>query len=157
MKWILALLTVTALGRLPAAAQPSAENEVLQPVYALFEAMEQGDSAAVRGLFLPGARLASVGAHSDHQAVRFTNLEAFVNAVGAPRDIPWRERPAGGPEVRINGELAAVWLPYRFFVGERLAHCGIDAIHLSRTPSGWRILHLSDSRIPAADCPAPTE
>jgi hypothetical protein len=37
-------------------------------------------------------------------------------------------------------------MEYRFYVGERFSHCGVDSFHLVRTADGWRIVDLADTR-----------
>jgi len=41
--------------------------------------------------------------------------------------------------VRVDGDLALVWGPYRFHVGERLSHCGHDGFRLVREDGRWRL------------------
>ena len=48
--------------------------------------------------------------------------------------------------VQVDGTLASVWAEYTFYAGERLSHCGVDAFHLVRTPAGWKIVSLVDTR-----------
>ncbi len=42
--------------------------------------------------------------------------------------------------VRSDGDVAMVWGPYQFRVGDRLSHCGHDLFHLTRAAgAAWRI------------------
>ena len=50
------------------------------------------------------------------------------------------------PLVRVDGPLATVWVDYSLYLGDRFVHCGVDAFHLVRTPAGWRIIDLADTR-----------
>lgn len=47
------------------------------------------------------------------------------------------------PEVRVQGHLAAVWLPYDFYENGQWSHCGVDAFILLRRPEGWRIASIA--------------
>lgn len=138
-------------GTLP--AQAGADREaVLAPIQRLFDGMRGGDSAAVRAAFHPAAFLATVGARQGGTALRVDTLEAFVRAVGTPREESWDER-LHGTEVRVDGPLASVWTEYTFYVGGRFSHCGVDAFQLARLPDGWRIIALTDTRRPE-HCPS---
>ena len=58
------------------------------------------------------------------------------------------------PEVRIAGGLATVWAPYAFYAGDRLTHCGEDALQLAKTDvgwPGWKILAVADT-VSTEDC-----
>ena len=43
------------------------------------------------------------------------------------------------PQTRVFGDLAVVYGRYFFTVNGKLAHCGMNAFHLSRTAEGWRL------------------
>lgn len=134
-----------ALLALPCAAtaQPA---DVLAPVHQLFDAMRAADSTAARATFHPAATLYSVGAGRDGEvAVQATPVARFIEAIGSPRDAVWDER-LGEAEVRTDGDLAAVWVPYALYLGDTLSHCGTNAFHLARTGGTWRILHITDTR-----------
>lgn len=140
-------LLLIALLALPCAAtaQPT-DADVMAPVHQLFGAMRAADSSAARAAFHPTATLYSVGAgHDGEVAVRTTPVERFIEAIGAPREAVWDER-LGDAEVRTDGDLATVWVPYAFYLGEAFSHCGTNAFHLARTDGAWRILHVTDTR-----------
>ena len=138
---LLALLAAPTL----ALAQPADAN-VLAPVHHLFDAMRAADSSAARAAFHPAATLYSVGANREGEAaVHVTPVARFIEAIGSPRDAVWDEH-LGDAEVRTDGDLATVWVPYAFYLGDTFSHCGTNAFHLARTDGAWRILHITDTR-----------
>ncbi|HEU0014473.1 MAG TPA: DUF3224 domain-containing protein [Longimicrobium sp.] len=139
------LLLAAAGGARPLAAQPSAEDEVRQVVVRLFDAMRAGDSAAVRSVFHPTARLQSAAVRQGVPVLRTDSVEAFVRAVGTPHDTVWDER-ISNLEVRVDGELATAWMDYAFHVGPRFSHCGVNAFQLFRAADGWKVIQLTDTR-----------
>ncbi len=48
--------------------------------------------------------------------------------------------------MRVEDNLATVWLAYDFFVGDELDHCGEDTFQLARTSLGWKIIAIADTR-----------
>jgi cyanophycinase len=128
--------------RLPPAAAD--ERAVVGTVQRLFDAMRAADSAAVRRLFHPQARLLVPGAAEGRPTVAVTSLDEFVRAVaGSNRRYDERMRD---PEVRVDANLATLWAPYEFHLGGELSHCGIDAFQLARTAEGWQILQIAYTR-----------
>jgi len=127
------------------ATDPAREREVLAVVQRLFDGMRAGDSAAVRATFYPGARLMSVGGKSGVPTLEVDSLDQFLRVIGKPHPEPYDERTSN-PRVHIDGDLAAVWTDYAFYVGEKFSHCGVDAFHLFRGPDGWKIISLADTR-----------
>jgi hypothetical protein len=72
-------------------------------------------------------------------------VQKFINAVGTPHEEVWDEK-IWDTEIRVDGNLAQVWTKYGFYLDEKFSHCGVDAIHLTKTKDGWKIFHLSDTR-----------
>ena len=134
-------LTLTA----PGLQAQAGESEVLTVVRKLFDGMRAGDSAMVRSVFDPEARLVSTDQRDGQPTVRVTAADAFVAAVGRPHDAVWDER-IWDTEVRMDGNLASVWTKYAFYRGDQFSHCGVDAFHLVRRADGWKIVDLADTR-----------
>ncbi|HEU0300342.1 MAG TPA: nuclear transport factor 2 family protein [Longimicrobium sp.] len=147
MKRILfAALALAALAPAPARAQATAADSARAVVVRLFDGMRAGDSAAVRGVFVPGARLQTAMVRQDGTPVlREDSLDTFVRAVGEPHEFVWDER-VDSVQVRIDGPLAVVTVDYSFYAGDRFSHCGIDAFQLFRGREGWKIFQLTDTR-----------
>jgi hypothetical protein len=109
----------------------------------LFDAMRTRDTTAIRSAFDPSARLVAV---TRQGAVRAESPDDFIRAVANSKDGPaWNER-IWDPEVRIDGNIAQLWVKYDFHLGEKFSHCGIDAFQLAKTNAGWKITQLADTR-----------
>jgi len=123
---------------------PAQESDVRAVIDRMFDGMRRRDSAMVRSVFHPEARLASVSDGTIHP----DGIDGFVAAVGRSSDEQWNE-PIWNVEIRIDGDLAQVWARYAFFRGpdgNRFSHCGVDTFELVRTADGWKIFHLADTR-----------
>lgn len=56
-------------------------------------------------------------------------------------------------KVLVDGDMAQVWGPYRFLRNSELSHCGINALSLVKTESGWKVANASFTMEPPARCP----
>jgi len=145
MRGLLLILVAVSMQAPGAGAQPraddatSAEEAVRVTIAALFDGMRAGDSTAVRAVFHEEARLHTALGPGDTTVVRPTPIDAFVEAVGQPRERVWDER-TWDVEVRVDGPLASAWVPYVFYHGDERSHCGVNAVQLVRQSDGWRIL-----------------
>ena len=148
-----ALLVPTASAAAQSAATPaqapsySADSAaVLKVAISVFDAMRKRDTTMLKAAFGPDVRLTSAAATREG-APRIQNekLEGFVTALSQPSDSVWDERTYK-PEVRIDGNLATVWMEYDFYLGSQFSHCGVDAFQLARFAEGWKIVALADTR-----------
>jgi hypothetical protein len=127
-----------------------AEAEVVAVVNALFDGMRRVDSAMVRPLFHPKARLISLDLRNPGRGTRVEeSAEAFIGVIGSPRTELWDER-LSNVKTMIDGSLASVWADYTFYRGTTLSHCGVDHFLLVKEGTAWKILELADTR--RADC-----
>ena len=133
------------------AARGLDEAAVRRAVVALFDGMRAGDSSAVRAVFHPGASFRTV-VPEEGGGFRLASgdPEAFIAAVGAPKEQVWDER-IGPVEVQVDQGLATAWMAYAFYLGETFSHCGVNAMQFAKTDGTWRIVHLVDTRRQACD------
>lgn len=122
------------------------ERAAVQVVEQFFQGMLQRDTALLRSLIDPAARLVGTVTRDGVTSVRSTTMDQFIASIGrGPADQKVNER-IFAPEVRIDGTLAQVWTFYTLHVNDRFSHCGYDAFHLLRTDAGWKVVNVADSR-----------
>lgn len=147
MKRLLPILFFSVL-LLPAFSQTDpAEKAIMEPIKKLFDGMHQGDSAMVRSAFTNEVTLSTIIEDKKGAPVlRSSTLENFLQSIGKPHAEVWSEM-IWDPEVRVDGNLAQVWVKYAFYAGKTFSHCGVDAFHLVRNKDDdWKIFHLADTR-----------
>jgi hypothetical protein len=129
-----------------AAGQTTDEREAVATVHRLFDAMRTRDTAAMRALFVPNARLFGMRTRQNGEVVlQSLTSDEFASFVARDARAPWIER-AFDPEVRVRGTLATVWAEYDFHFGTQFSHCGVDAVQLLKVPDrGWQIVSIADT------------
>lgn len=135
-----------------APADSTDEARVEAVVRGLFDAMRRADSAAARSLFHPDARLSGPVSREGRTELRNTPVDAFVEAIGGA-EAEWDER-ISDLRIRVDGDLATAWMDYVFYHGGERSHCGVNAFQLYRSPEGWKIFQVSDTRR-REGCPGP--
>ncbi len=121
-------------------------EEIIDVVKLLFDAMRVGDATTAKSVFDTTARLQTTFVDYEGKAnITTESVADFVKAIGAPHDQMWDER-VWSYDVRIDGSLATVWTEYTFYLGDKMSHCGVDAFQLFKSPSGWKIIQIADTR-----------
>jgi hypothetical protein len=127
-------------------AQDNVEKEVVQPIHQLFDGMRAGDSSMVSAAFHATARLQTTYTDKDgNPQVHTGDLGKFLVQIGTPHDQVYDEQ-IWGYEIKLEDNLATVWTPYTFYLGETLSHCGVNAFHVIKTGDGWKITQITDTR-----------
>jgi hypothetical protein len=142
------LITLIVSSITPGNAQSSAdEAQIKRVIETLFRGMLNSDSALVRSSFAKEVRLATIYRNkSNTPSIRHENsIKQFLEAVGKPHPQPWHEE-VWGFKILVDGDLASAWCDYAFYLGNKFSHCGVDAFLLHKTPEGWKIFQLADTR-----------
>ncbi|TSD64145.1 nuclear transport factor 2 family protein [Inquilinus sp. KBS0705] len=134
------LLTFTA----PAFCQTD-KDDIKKTITTMFDGMRKGDSTMLRSAFAKGIVFQGVANKGGDNVVETESADAFIRAVGAPHKEVWDERITWG-DIKIDGPLASVWTPYKFYLGAQFSHCGIDYYQLLKTSAGWKIIYIIDTR-----------
>ncbi len=127
-------------------AQQTATDSVKQTVNTLFDAMRKGDSTLLKSTFATNMILQSISDGKDGNAILSTDSGGdFAKTIGTPHAQVYDERIVFDA-VKVDGSLASVWAPYKFYLGDKFSHCGVDVFQLMKTPGGWKIIYIVDTR-----------
>ena len=145
MKKLLVLIIIVTISG-TAFAQQSAADGVKQAVNTMFDAMRKGDSTLLKSVFAKEMVLQSISTNKEGKAVISTDsANDFAKAIGTPHTAVYDERITFN-DIKIDGDLASVWAPYKFYLGDKFSHCGVDVFSLMKTATGWKIIYIVDTR-----------
>ena len=124
----------------------SEEAAVSQLIDELFAGMRNADRATVCPLLHPDIRMQSTGYDADGNFYLQTgSAERWLQSIAS--------YPAGTLDERlysrvieVDPPLATAWTEYSFFLNGNLSHCGTNAFQLVKTPEGWKVHQVTDTR-----------
>jgi len=125
------------------------ENEVLaikQTINNLFEGMRKSDTAMLRSAFANNAIMQSVNKnHEGKVTIQSEPLDSFIYFIAKPHSLIYDERITFDL-IKVDQELAIAWTPYKFYLGDKFSHCGVDSYQLVKINGIWKIQYLIDTR-----------
>lgn len=134
------------MANITAYCQQIETDAVKKTVNTMFDAMRKGDSTLLKSVFSKEMVLQSVSNNKEGKAVFSTEkADGFIKAIGTPHTEVYDERITFG-DIKIDGDLASVWAPYKFYLGDKFSHCGVDVFQLMKTTDGWKIIYIVDTR-----------
>jgi len=123
----------------------SARDSVMATVNNLFEAMKKADTILLKECFSPNAVMQTIQDSKGNIKVSNGSVADFIAFVG-------KETAGAADEqimfetIKIDGSLATVWTPYKFYYKGKFSHCGVNSFQLVRLNSGWKIQYIIDTR-----------
>lgn len=141
------LLLCFALGALQTTtAQKNEDADIKASINQMFAAMKNADTVLLAGSFAPQAILQTVLQNKEGTVeVRTEKVAAFISSIGKPHTESYDERIEFG-SIKVDGNLAAVWTPYKFYVGNKFLHCGVNSFQLVKINGSWKIQYVIDTR-----------
>lgn len=124
----------------------SDEERVKQVISSLFDGMRASDSNMIHSAFTSSAILQTIAKNKEGQTVIYSEkIAAFITGITRPHKENYDERITFDM-IRIDGDLASVWTPYQFFLGDKFSHCGVNSFQLVRLNNEWKIQYIIDTR-----------
>ena len=143
MKIYFFLFAVIFTGELHA---QNSEDSVKAAVKLLFDGMLQSDAAKIQMAFADSAILQTIGRLKEgSEVIKNESVKEFANSISKIAKGDADER-IQFETIKIDGPLASVWTPYKFYYKGQFSHCGVDSYQLVRINNVWKIQYLIDTR-----------
>jgi len=124
----------------------NAGDSVKASVNQLFEGMKNVDPELIRNSFADSAVLQTIVRSQDGKVtIKNESVAAFASSISKQTKGALDEQ-IQFESVKIDGDLASVWTPYKFYFSGKLSHCGVNSFQLVRVKGVWKIQYLIDTR-----------
>lgn len=144
MKPFFALLTVLFIG-ISISAQTT-QDSIKAAVNLLFDGMRAANASIIHAAFADSAILQTIARNKDGRVIiKNESVKDFAAQVSKlPKDSA--DERIVFESIKIDGPLASVWTPYKFYYAGKFSHCGVDSYQLIRLNGIWKIQYLVDTR-----------
>jgi Putative lumazine-binding len=126
-------------------AQTGADS-VKIAVNKLFEGMKNSDAVLLKAAFADSAILQTIVRNKEGETkIKNETVEAFATSISQLQKGDADERIEYNV-IKIDGPLAIVWSPYKFYYKGVFSHCGVNSFQLVKLNGEWKIQYLIDTR-----------
>ena len=143
MKKIIAFIIIVMVTIASKAQTP--EDSVKMVINQFFTAMKTADAKLLQSCFADSAILQTITDKDGNVAVKNEDVKEFIDFVSKVSVNDADERITFDV-VKVDGPLAIVWAPYKFYWKGQFSHCGVDAFQLVRINGAWKVQYLIDTR-----------
>ena len=123
----------------------SDKEKVQQTINQFIEALNTGDRSKMESTLHFSLNLLTIYKKDDRSMIIEESKDDLLFAITSPRTNVWKEEIISC-EIQLEGDLAQVWAHYTFYLDGKILHCGIDAFQLFKSPDGWKIIQITDTR-----------
>lgn len=123
-----------------------ADEEIKAVINGLFDGMREADSVKILSVFAPDAYMQSVAKNKEGKTIiKRDEVAGFASFVGKQKKGAADEQIVF-ESIKIDGDLAFAWTPYKFIYNGTYSHSGVDAFCLVKLNGSWKIQYLIDTR-----------
>ena len=123
----------------------TAQDSVKATINQFFDGMRNVDADAVKAAFADSAILQTVVNRQGKVSVRNEPLAGFANVINQQQKGDLDER-IEFETIKIDGPMATVWTPYKFYYKGQFSHCGVNSFQLVKLNGAWKIQYIIDTR-----------
>ena len=145
------LVSAPSIAQPAAPMLPSAETRVREAADALFRALRDEDKTQLAD------RMVETGMIFVHNQMDPMNPRVDVIPV-TDHLARWEKGTRKVDEIMlydivlVERDMAQVWGPYTFWVGEMITHCGYNSMSMVQTDDGWKVANTSFTMVPPDQC-----
>lgn len=121
-------------------------EEVRQVIASMFAGMKSKNTDLIKAAFHPDATMQTVKSGETGSELGSNSVEDFLNRIASTPATTTLDERILDYQIKVDGDMAAAWTPYEFYVNENFSHCGVNSFQLIRTPDGWKITYIIDTR-----------
>jgi hypothetical protein len=143
-KFLIASLILFSLSQTSLFAQQN--EEVKKVIASLFEGMKSKNTDLIKSAFHPDATMQTVKNAESGSELGSNTVEDFVKRIGTTPETTILDERILDYQIKVDGDMAAAWTPYEFYVNDNFSHCGVNSFQLIKTKEGWKITYIIDTR-----------
>ncbi len=112
-----------------------------------FEGFHKQDSLIVMQVISNDIIMQSIGKDREGQIkIRNEKFDDFLKSVlSIPEDKKFEEKLLDYI-IKVDGNMANVWIPYEFWLNGEFSHCGVNSFQLFNDNGRWKIIYIIDTR-----------
>ena len=125
------------------------ETEIKQSISVFFEGFHAKDTIKMKSVCDKKISFHSIHENSKMNMLVDFHKSEFFKMIAASNKMIFEEKILDY-NIQIDGAIAQVWMPYEFYINEKLSHSGVNVFTLfySNIPEdlGWKIIYVVDTR-----------
>jgi Putative lumazine-binding len=128
------------------------EDSIKAVINKTFVAMKQSDTNMVKECFAEGAILQTFMRQKDGKiGLTKESVSDFCKAIASiPKGAA--DEQVIFESIKIDGNMAAVWTPFKLYFNGKFYSCGVNSFQLVKLNGEWKIQYIIDTRMPASKC-----
>ncbi|WP_298287749.1 nuclear transport factor 2 family protein [uncultured Lutibacter sp.] len=126
----------------------SQNDEVKTVIITFFEGLHTADTTLINSVISKNILMQTTFINSKGESIlrSSTKKDFFTTLLSKKEEDVWFEKLLS-VEIKIDGNIASVWIPYEFYLNDIFSHCGANSFQLYYNNNNhWEIIYIIDTR-----------
>lgn len=142
---IIVLLMFYSTSLTPSSGVIGNERDVEIVIETFFEGMRESNGDKINSVIYSNMILQTVIDREGKHLLYSTDIDRFIESVQSAEPGTLNE-VLQSLTIKVDGNLAAAWMDYRFYLGTEFSHCGVNSLNLIKSEGNWKIFSIVDTR-----------
>jgi hypothetical protein len=128
-------------------AQSEDETELKKVIGTFFKGLQNGDTLTLKKTITDATILQTTYINKEGVSILKTeDIHKFLKAISSKKVADVWEEKLLSYKIQVDGNMANVWTPYKFYLNYKFSHCGVNSFQLFHDGENWKIIYLIDTR-----------
>ncbi len=125
----------------------SEKEDIKKVIKLFFKGLQNGDTLTIKKTIADELVLQTTFIDKEGVSIlRTEDASEFLKKLASKKpEDNWDER-LESYSIQVDGPMANVWTPYKFYLNYKFSHCGVNSFQLFNTGEKWVIIYLIDTR-----------
>ena len=118
-------------------------TQIAKIIHDVFDGMRESDTSKMAPYMHPNVKMQSLNVdESGNKVSQLNTAQGWLNAVANNTGEVWNEQ-VDNLKINSDGALATAWMDYKFYLGEKLSHCGVNSFQFIKIDEKWKIIYYT--------------
>jgi len=125
----------------------SEKEDIKKVIKLFFKGLQNGDTLTLKKTIAQDIVLQTTFINKEGASeLRTEDAGNFLKALASKKpEDNWQEK-LESYTIQVDGNMANVWTPYKFYLNYKFSHCGVNSFQLFNNGEKWVIIYLIDTR-----------
>lgn len=115
-------------------------------IYSIFDGMRESDTSKMTPYMHSEMKMQTLSVDEKGNKIsQLSEAKAWLTAVANNTDNLYDEQ-IENLYIQTDGAVASAWMDYKFYLNNKLSHCGINSFQFIKINEKWKIIYIIDSR-----------
>jgi hypothetical protein len=121
-------------------------DNIKKSIGIFFEGLNTRDTTKIKTVCSKNFTLQTIEEKGIVSNLMQTPIKKFFQNIASVPSVMTIEEKILDCKIQIDGTMAIAWMPYEFYINEKLSHSGVNVFTMFKDEGIWKVVSIIDTR-----------